>query len=74
MTLSELSKRNAKRQAKDYLVYFVSIILAAALIYAFNGLVVSDEIATLSQNMAAIPFAIVAASIAVVFIIGWLVA
>ena len=40
MTLSKLSLRNAQRQAKDYLVYFVTIVLAAALLYAFNGLAV----------------------------------
>ena len=38
VTLSELSLRNARRQARDYLVYFVTIIMAAALIYAFSGL------------------------------------
>ena len=39
VTLYKLSWRNARRQARDYLVYFVTIVMAAALIYAFNGLV-----------------------------------
>ena len=34
MTLSKLSWRNAQRQARDYLVYFVTVVMAAALIYA----------------------------------------
>ena len=30
VTLSKLSARNAKRQTKDYLVYFVTVVMAAA--------------------------------------------
>ena len=73
MTLSKLSLRNAKRQARDYLVYFVTIVMAAALIYAFNGLVFSEEIRTLSSMMESMPLVIVLTSIVVVCIIGWLV-
>lgn len=73
MTLSKLSQRNAKRQARDYLVYFVTVILSAALIYAFNGLVASSEVTALSATMAGMPFVIVFASLIVVGIIGWLV-
>lgn len=73
MTLFKLSIRNAKRQAQDYLVYFVTIILAAALVYAFNGLVFSQEILTLSSMLSSLPLVIVLSSIVVVCIIGWLV-
>ena len=59
MTLSKLSLRNARRQARDYLVYFVTVVIAAALIYAFNGLVFSDEIRNLSQMMEQLPLVIV---------------
>lgn len=73
VTLSELSLRNARRQAKDYLVYFVTIVLAASLMYAFNGLVFSREIQDLTVMMDAMPLILVLTSIAVVCIIGWLV-
>lgn len=73
MTLSKLSLRNAKRQAADYLVYFVTIIMAAALLYAFNGLVFSGEIKELYSRMSSLPLVIVLASIVVVCIFGWLV-
>ena len=43
MTLRDLSWRNARRQARDYLVYFVTIVIATALMYAFNGLVFSRD-------------------------------
>lgn len=73
MTLSKLSLRNARRQARDYLVYFVTIVMSAALIYAFNGLVFSQEIRRLSAALDVMPLIIVLASIVVVCIIGWLV-
>ena len=73
MTLYKLSWRNARRQARDYLVYFVTIVMAAALIYAFNGLVFFREIADLSEKLASLPLMIVLASAAAVLITGWLV-
>lgn len=73
MTLFKLSLRNAKRQASDYLIYFVTIILVCAMLYAFNGLVFSQEIHQLSGMMDNLALIIVLASIVVVFIIGWLV-
>lgn len=73
VTLFRLSLRGARRQARDYLVYFVTIILAAALIYAFNSLVFSEEIQALSAQVENLTFLIVTASIVVVCIIGWLV-
>lgn len=73
VTLSKLSLRNARRQARDYLVYFVTIVLAAALVYAFNGLVFSRELMALSSMMKSLPLVIVLASIVVVCILGWLV-
>lgn len=74
VTLSELSLRNAKRQTRDYLVYFVTVVMAATLLYSFNGLVFSQEIITLSKGISMLPLIIVLASVVVVYIFGWLVA
>jgi len=74
VTLSKLSLRNAKRQAGDYLIYFVTMVMVCAMLYAFNGLVFSAEIHRLSDLLDNMTLAIILASIAVVFIIGWLVA
>lgn len=74
MTLSKLSLRNAKRQARDYMVYFVTVVMAAALLYAFNGLVFSRELISLADYMGSLPLMIVLASIVVVCVFGWLVA
>ncbi len=74
VTLSELSLRNAKRQAKDYLVYFVTVVMAAALLYSFNALTFSQEIKTLSKSMEMLPVMIALATVVVVCVFGWLVA
>lgn len=73
VTLFKLSLRNSKRQAKDYLVYFITIVMSSALIYAFNGLVFSKELGNLSKMMDALPLVAVLASAVVVCIIGWLI-
>ncbi len=74
MTLFKLSARNAKRQAKDYLVYFVTVVMAAALLYSFNALTFSQEINTLSEGMKMLPAMIALATVVVVCVFGWLVA
>ena len=74
VTLSELSLRNARRQARDYLVYFATVVMAAALLYSFNALAFSPEINTLSKSISMLPMMIVLASVVVVCVFGWLVA
>ncbi len=73
MTLSKLSLRNAKRQANDYLIYFVTVVMVCAMLYAFNCLVFSEEIHNLSGMMDNMTLVILLSSIVVVLIIGWLV-
>ena len=73
VTLYEFSLRNARRQARDYLVYFATVVMAAALLYAFNGLVFSREINTLSKSIAMLPLMIALAGVVVVCVFGWLV-
>lgn len=71
--LFKLSLRNARRQTRDYLVYFITMIMAAALIFAFNGLVDSREIRYVSEMMTGMPLVIALASLVIVMIMGWLV-
>lgn len=73
MTLSKLSLRNACRQARDYLVYFATVAMAVALIYAFNALIFTPEVRQLSSLMDNLPLVIGLASLVVVCVIGWLV-
>ena len=74
MTLYELSLRNARRQAKDYLVYFATVVMAAALLYSFNALTFSREINTLSESMRQLPLMVALATAVVLCVFGWLVA
>lgn len=73
MTFCRLALRNARRQARDYGVYFVTMTLVAAMLYAFNGLVFSQELSTLSNSLSNLPLVIVLASMVVLAIVGWLV-
>lgn len=71
--LTKLSLRNSARQMKEYLIYFITIVIAATLIFAFNALVFSQEIRSLSRLLDSLPVMIGLASFVVVCIIGWLV-
>ncbi len=76
--LRTLSIRNAKRQASQYLLYFVSMIGVAALIYGFNALIFSDIASELANIMSQtrsneLGYMIVLFSIIIVFILGWFV-
>lgn len=73
MTLCKLSLRNARRQARDYLVYLVTVILSAALIHAFNGLVFSQELQALSSFMSSLLLITALVSAVVIAIMGWLI-
>ncbi len=74
MTYCKLSLRNARRQARDYLVYFVTMVLAAALLYTFNALAVSEEVRFLAAGSANLTLMIALGSLAVVCVFGWLAA
>lgn len=73
MMFIKLSLRNARRQTGDYLVYFVTVVLSAALVHAFNGLIFSEELRNLSSFMESLPYFIIMASIMVICIMGWLI-
>lgn len=71
--LFRLSLRNAKRQASEYLIYFITLVLVAMTIYAFNGLVDSKEIRELSDTLQVMPAVIIGTTAIIVLIAGWLV-
>ncbi len=73
MTLSRLSLCNAKRQASDYMIFFVTIVMVCAMLYAFNSLACSKEVLKLSDMMSNLTLVIVLSSLVIVCIIGWLV-
>ena len=48
--LTKLSLRNAGRTWKDYLVFFVTLVLIAAIMFSFNGLLFDPNIRTLETD------------------------
>lgn len=71
--LYKLAIQNVKKSSKDYLIYFVTIILSFAFIYAFNALVFSSDIQSLSKDMVNFKYAIIFVSVVVVFVVGYLI-
>ncbi len=71
--LGKLSLRNAKRQAKDYIIYFITITIAVALIFSFNSLAFSEDISELSQSMKYFKTSIMIMSVIIIIVIAWLV-
>lgn len=70
--LKSLSIRNAKRQAKEYLVYFITLVLTTSLMYALNALIFSKDILSAIQIDTSMRFMIIVTSVIVVLILAWL--
>ncbi len=71
--LGKLSFRNAKRQAKDYCIYFITVIISVALMFSFNSIAASNDISDLSSYMAAFSKAISGISILIILVMAWLI-
>ena len=70
--LMKLSLRNAKRQFNEYTLFFVTLTCAVASMYAFNALIFSDTVKAL-PDMELLPYLIVAASLLIILIMGWII-
>ena len=47
---AKLALRNVRRQIRSYLIYFVTVALSIALMFAVNNLSCSDRIRSLSET------------------------
>ena len=47
----KLALQNVKRSAKDYVIYFITIVLIVMLMYSFLALGFSTDITSMSENM-----------------------
>ncbi|MDC7291311.1 FtsX-like permease family protein [Blautia schinkii] len=65
--------KNARHSARDYIIYFLTLVLSLALMYAFNLLAFSDEIKSMSAEMNMLTVIVIAFSFVVVWVIGWLI-
>ena len=48
--LGKLALRNVMRSARDYLVYFLTMTVVAAIMFAFHSLIFSEEIMQLYKT------------------------
>ena len=48
--LNKLALRNVKRSMRDYLVYLITMIAVAAMMFAFNSLIFSKDILRIAMN------------------------
>ena len=71
--LGKLSVRNAKRQAKDYIIYFITVIISVALMFSFNSIATSNDISELSASMQYFSKSITGISIIIIFVMAWLI-
>lgn len=69
----KLALRNVRRSAKDYLVYFVTMTVVVALMFAFNSLLFSRDIQELLQEAGIMIAMLGLATFFIVIIIAWLI-
>lgn len=69
----KLALRNIKRSAKDYVIYFVTILLIVMLMYSFLALGFSGDIISMSENMSMLTTGMIIFSVIVTLISSYIV-
>lgn len=70
---SLLAFRNMKRSARDYLVYFLTLIFVTALMYAFNSLIFQDDVREFVETADILLVFLALATVFIVWIVAWLI-
>ena len=75
MMYSKLAFRNIRRSLRDYIIYFVTLTLTAALMYSFLALGFSPDILAMTENMSMLTTGILMLSVLVAllssFVVGY---
>lgn len=71
--LSKLTIRNVKRSTKDYLIYIVTMSIVSALMFAFNGMMFSDDMKVIYQEMEVFIALTGVSTVFIIIIVIWLV-
>ena len=76
MMYSKLAFRNISRSLRDYIIYFVTLTLTAALMYSFLALGFSPDILAMTENMSMLTSGILMLSVLVArccppFVVGY---
>ena len=64
---SKLAFRNIRRSLRDYIIYFVTLTLTAALMYSFLALGFSPDILAMTENMSMLTTGILILSVLIAF-------
>lgn len=71
--LTKLSLRNAKRSIKDYLIYLLTMSGVAALMFAFDSMIFSKDIAKMCEFAGIMGAMIGLATVVIIAIVAWLI-
>ena len=67
MMYAKLALRNVRRSLRDYIIYFVTLTLTAALMYSFLALGFSSDVLAMAENMSMLTTGILFMSALVAF-------
>lgn len=70
---AKLALRNVKRSAKDYLVYFFTMTVVVALMFAFNSLLFSGGVQDMFEEVVVMRAMVGLATFFIVIIVAWLI-
>ncbi len=71
--LNKLAFRNAKRSMKDYLVYLITMMAVAAMMFAFNSLIFSKDIQAMCSEAMILGAMLGLVTFFIVLIVAWLI-
>lgn len=70
---NKLAFRNARRSMKDYLVYLITMAAVAALMFAFNSLIFSEDIQRMCSEAVVLTVMLGVVTFFIVLIVAWLI-
>lgn len=71
--LNKLALRNVRRSMKDYLVYLITMIAVAAMMFAFNSLIFSEDIRNMCSESMILGWMLGIATFFIILIVAWLI-
>lgn len=71
--LNRLAFRNAKRSMRDYLVYLITMTAVAAMMFAFNSLIFSEDIQNMCSEATVLGAMLGMITFFIVLIVAWLI-
>lgn len=74
MLYVKLTLRNLKRSVREYAIFMLTMVLSMMLMYSFMAVAFSEQVMKLSNHMDAFAQVIIAVSIGMIVVIGWLIA